>query len=618
MTVLDLLADKRRWIAWRSETRNGKATKIPYSPHGGKAKADDPSTWGTRAEAESMARLLTKGTGGGIGIQLGDLGHGNLLLGGIDLDSCIADGGAVVPWAAAILSALPTYAEKSPSGCGVKLFFCVERGAVRPFLDRLGVNPDHWGCRRDAPGKDGRDHGPAIEVYCDRRYFVVTGDKLPEAPDDLAILDGAELDRLAGMIPVARTSKAGAGDGFDNSRSAQAFRIGLKMHREGKTFDEFCDAVRTDPETESWYLEKGAANNRRELRRIWEKAGSNGKHGLDLMRACDVVSQPVRWLWPGRIARGKVTILAGDPGRGKSQLALAIAAIVTTGGEFPVNHARAERGSVVIFSAEDAADDTIRPRLEAVGADLERCHILRESGSGFSLADDLPRLENALAEIEDVALVIIDSITAYLGSINSHNNAHVRGLLGPLGELATRSGIAVLAVSHLSKSGEGEAISRVSGSIGFVAAARAAYLVVRDPDDGERRLLLPLKNNLGDDRTGYSYCIEPMTLAGGIETSRVNWSSEAVTKTVDEIMSPRADVERAKKLELAMLWLRAVLAGGPLPEPQVEERAKAAGHSWATVRRAKKKLGIPSKKNDFDGGWVWRLTDAASGDGGDE
>src|SRR5262249_10827086 len=160
----------------------------------------------------------------------------------------------------------------------------------------------------------------------------------------------------------------------------------------------FCEAVQEDPETAGWYAEKGVLNDRRELRRIWEKVASNGRRGLNLVRASEVVARPVRWLWRGRIARGEVTMLAGNPGQGKSHLALAIAATVTTAGEFPVDHARAERGSVVIFSAEDAADDTIQPRLEAAGADLERCHILHESEGGFSLANDLPRLENALAE----------------------------------------------------------------------------------------------------------------------------------------------------------------------------------------------------------------------------
>jgi hypothetical protein len=214
---------------------------------------------------------------------------------------------------------------------------------------------------------------------------------------------------------------------------------------------------------------------------------------------------------------------------------------------------------------------------------------------------------------------IIDPISAYLGVVNSYNNAQVRGVLGPLSELATRCGVAVLAVSHLSKSGEGDAISRVSGSIGFVAAARAAYLVARDPQDGERRLLLPLKNNLGDDSTGYAYRVEPVTLPSGIETSRVVWEPDPVTKSADELLRARANGDAAaSRLKWAELWLRLVLADGPLPQPQISVRAKADGHSWAMVRRAKDELGVVAEKTDFKGGWVWRLPDKPAGDGGNE
>jgi primase-polymerase (primpol)-like protein len=122
MPALAILADEPRWVAWRSELRGGKPTKIPYAPRGGKAKADDPSTWGIRTAAEVRAREIVNGSGGGIGIQLGDLGA-DLHLVGIDLDSCIADNGTLASWATEYLSAFPTYTERSPSGRGLKMFF---------------------------------------------------------------------------------------------------------------------------------------------------------------------------------------------------------------------------------------------------------------------------------------------------------------------------------------------------------------------------------------------------------------------------------------------------------------------------------------------------------------
>jgi len=176
MMALDALAEEPRWVAWRNESRGGKPTKVPYAPRGDKAKADDPSTWGNRAAAEARAAKIVNGSGGSIGIQLGDLGA-DLCLCGIDFDSCIAEDGTLAPWAADILSAIPTYAERSPSGRGVKAFFYTPSEDVRPFLDRIGVAVDAWGTRRSVPGTDGRNHGPAVEVYCARRYFAVTEDR---------------------------------------------------------------------------------------------------------------------------------------------------------------------------------------------------------------------------------------------------------------------------------------------------------------------------------------------------------------------------------------------------------------------------------------------------------
>ena len=338
--------------------------------------------------------------------------------------------------------------------------------------------------------------------------------------------------------------------------------------------------------------------------------------GLEIRRVSEIEARPVNWLWPGRIARGKLTMLAGHPGLGKSQAALGIAAIVTTGGRWPVDIARAECGSVIIMSAEDDPGDTIRPRLEAAGADLVRCHVIGgvrdqdKSGQdrmrGFSLVDDLPRLEAALQEISDVALVIIDPITAYLSDTDSHRNAEVRAVLAPLAELAAQNRVAILGISHLRKSADGDAILRVTGSLAFVAAARAAYLVIRDPGDDRRRLFLPAKNNLGEDRTGYAFYIEPTSLPGGIETSRIVWAPDAVTVTADEALRPKS-TDTQPKLDAAMDWLGELLARGPLSAVEVQAAAGTAGHAWATVRRAANEIGIEKIKDGYGGGWVWSL-----------
>jgi hypothetical protein len=202
MTALDRLAEEPRWVAWRSEERGGRPTKIPYAATGGMAKTDDPSTWATRAAAERQAARIVNGADGGVGIVLGDVGD-TMHLVGIDLDSCLGADGQIAPWAVEILAAAASYAEISPSGRGVKVFFFVASDEVRPFLDRIGAQSGQWGARRDVPGEDARDHGPAVEIYFARRYFAVTDNRWPGVPDEIALIGDSELARLAALIPPA-------------------------------------------------------------------------------------------------------------------------------------------------------------------------------------------------------------------------------------------------------------------------------------------------------------------------------------------------------------------------------------------------------------------------------
>ena len=215
--------------------------------------------------------------------------------------------------------------------------------------------------------------------------------------------------------------------------------------------------------------------------------------GLVTRRASDITPQEIRWLWPQRIALGKLSLIAGDPGLGKSLLSLRIAAIVSRGGLWPVDQTQSPPGSVLIVSAEDGADDTIVPRLAAAGADLSKIHILdhvRVLGADgkpldreLSLESDIAWVEKTIADLDDCRLVIVDPISAYLGKVDSHRNTEVRAVLGPLAKLAGRLDVAIQAVSHLNKSAGDSAAYRVVGSIAFSAAVRGSLLVVKDRDD---------------------------------------------------------------------------------------------------------------------------------------
>jgi hypothetical protein len=340
-----------------------------------------------------------------------------------------------------------------------------------------------------------------------------------------------------------------------------------------------------------------------------------GLRSVIVRRLSDVVAKPIRWLWPGRIARGKVSMIAGHPGLGKSQLTAALASVVTTGGRWPVDRTPSERGRVILLNAEDDAADTIRPRLEAAGADLERCEILdaivegfhsngQPATRGFSIKDDIGALDELLTARTDVALVVIDPITAYLSGVDSHVNADVRAVLTPLSEIAAKHGVAVVCVSHLNKgsagkASSGEAMLRVSGSLAFVAAARAAFIVVKDQENPARRLFLPAKNNVGKDGSGLAFSVESVTLDSGIDTSRVLWEPNPVTITADEAMAPPLEDGERTMTEEAVDLLRDVLSAGRVPSHDVKRRATEAGISDKALRTARERLNVVSSREGF-------------------
>jgi len=325
------------------------------------------------------------------------------------------------------------------------------------------------------------------------------------------------------------------------------------------------------------------------------------------IRMADVKPQPISWLWPDKIALGKVSMFAGDPGLGKSMLTTAMAACVTTGSPWPVTCSPCPIGDVIMLSAEDDPADTIRPRLDAAGADPARVYQLTavrddDGEHMFSLDRDLYALESLLIRLPDCRLVTIDPISAYMGGTDSHKNSDVRSTLAPLQELASRHKVAIVTITHLNKGGGGNAMYRATGSLAFVAAARAAFAVTKDHDDPMRRLVLPVKNNIGNDHTGLAYRIA--TAENGAPV--ITWEPAPVEISADDALEAISQDDHCER-EDAADWLRDVLSDGPVATTELQKQAKMAGHAWRTVRRAKDRIGAVSVKQSYSGKWVWQF-----------
>jgi hypothetical protein len=334
-----------------------------------------------------------------------------------------------------------------------------------------------------------------------------------------------------------------------------------------------------------------------------------------------VEAREVDWLWPGKIPLGRITLLVGRPGEGKSFATCDFAARISTGTPWP-DGSPCPLGSVLFICCEDDPGDTIRPRLDAHHADCRNIHILRmvsrigEDGKPretmFSLLD-LAALEEAIKSLADLCLIVIDPIGSYLGgSADSYKDDEVRSVLAPVAALAEKYSTAVLVVAHRRKGGGTNADANTMGSVGYTGIARATWHLSRDPDNKSRRLYLPGKNNLATEGEGLAFTI------GGNPAS-IFWEKEPIKMSADDALvqenasghddKPGPEPEARKAAEE---WLRGMLADGDVAAATIREEAKDAGFSYRTVQRAADTMKIIREKNQFNGGWQWRFPKATS------
>jgi putative DNA primase/helicase len=331
------------------------------------------------------------------------------------------------------------------------------------------------------------------------------------------------------------------------------------------------------------------------------------------VRMSQVQRSAVRWLWEARLPFGKVSVIDGDPGLGKSTIVLDLIARVTTGTPFPDSTQSLEPLSVVILSAEDDASDTIRPRLEVAGANLERVTHLQTIAlkGGKVRGPELPadiELIGRLIQEEEAAWVVIDPLMAFLsGSVDSSRDQDVRRVLYELKELAETTGAALTFLRHLNKSGGASPLYRGGGSIGIIGAARAGLLVAPDPEDEDRRIVAVSKNNLAAHPPALAYRLVPH---GVLDVAQVKWEGPTEHKASQLLAEPQSDDDKGALAD-AKEFLRDALSRGAVASKRVQRDAKDAGVSERTLRRAKKDLGVVARKigapEDDHQQWVWEL-----------
>lgn len=337
--------------------------------------------------------------------------------------------------------------------------------------------------------------------------------------------------------------------------------------------------------------------------------------GVVLVSGRDLTPEPVEWLWHHWLALGKMHLLAGAPGQGKTTIAIGFAATVTSGGRWP-DRTVCQLGNVLIWSGEDDPSDTLLPRLMAAGGDRDRVFFVtgaRFNGElqPFDPARDLEALQVEAERIGDVRLIIVDPIVSAVTG-DSHKNTETRRALQPLVDLAARMNAVLLGITHLSKGGQGgDPVQRVMGSVAFTAVARVVLVAAKvfSEDGAPRRILVRGKSNIGPDDGGYEYHLEQSEPLPGIEASRVLWGA-AVEGTARELLTDpeHQDGEAKNALAAACEFLTDMLKDCPVCAKDLEVEAKKAGISWRTVRRASETMRV-IKKPAADKRWYWRLPD---------
>ena len=323
---------------------------------------------------------------------------------------------------------------------------------------------------------------------------------------------------------------------------------------------------------------------------------------IEITKASEVKVREIEWLWYPYIPFGKITVVQGDAGDGKSTFVLNLAAMLSQGQPMPFTDGTGQPPINIIYqSSEDDADDTIVPRFISAGGDLERLLFISEKERYLSFSDE--RLIQAVRQT-GARLVVLDPLSAYIGEETGINAANeVRRQFRPLIEIAREQRCAVLIVHHMNKAIGQKAINRAVGSVDIVGAARSVLLVARtDREHPDERIMAQVKCNVGPTGSAIVFSV-----GGGA----VQWLEETA-RTADEVLGnvfanlgrPDTQMRQAKEV------ISQLLSDGPKPQREVMEKLRAAGFGESTAKKAKQLLGVRSVKAGAV--WLWSMPD---GDG---
>ena len=376
------------------------------------------------------------------------------------------------------------------------------------------------------------------------------------------------------------------------SRLAELVPEGLTVHRLVPLFKDWNEVLQRRAEiADGKYLSEA----------IYGLREPPQEETVEIIRMSEVDTQTVEWLWKPYIPFGKVTIIQGNPGEGKTTLALCLCAACTNRKPFPLMPEH-EPFNVIYQTAEDGLGDTVKPRLMEAEADLDRVLVIDESKQELSLSDE--RIEKAIRQ-NGARLIILDPIQAYVGEKTDMNKANeIRPIFRRLAEVAERTACAVILIGHLNKAAGGQSAYRGLGSIDFRAAARSVLLIGRVKREPNIRVIVHDKSSLAPEGKPMAFCLDPET---GFE-----WVGE-YDITADELLSGAGGNTATKTEQAETLILDLLADENEMTSEEVMKAAAEVGISERTLKTARRNLETRIEVKRRGNQWYYRLKSAAQG-----